>query len=238
MTDAQITAFDSPAMLIAAAHAFCFGALQDALETRKSAILLGAGGSTPAPLYALLSGALIDWSKVTIGLTDERWFPLSHPASNGAMMGRTLLRAKAGKATFVPMVPDSEPLGTKPTPDELARVDAAYAPLVNACDLMILGMGPDAHTLSWFPGAEGIEVALAPAGDATVTAIEAARSTITGEYTSRVTLTRAAVAKAKRVLLLITGEEKRRVFETAGPDTPIHHMINVADDRLTTYWAP
>lgn len=238
MTDARITAFDSQAMLLAASHAFSLGALQHALTNRKEAVLLGAGGSTPAPLYALLSNAPINWAKVTIGLTDERWVPLSHAASNGAMMKRKLLQNAAAKARFVSMVSDAEKLGARPSADEMTALETAYAPLVENCDLMILGMGPDAHTLSWFPDARGLRKALSPKGKSVLAAIKAIPSSVTGDQTSRISLTYSAVAKAKRVLLLMTGEEKRRVFEMAGPQTPLHHMINAAEDRLTTYWAP
>lgn len=238
MTDARLTAFDSQAMLVAAAHAYSLGALQHALTNRKEAVLLGAGGSTPAPLYALLSNAPLNWSKVTVGLTDERWVPMSHAASNGTMIKRTLMQNAAAKARFVSMVPDADKLGARPSADALSELEATYTPLAANCDLMILGMGPDAHTLSWFPGARGLRTALSPKGKSTLAAIKAVPSKVTGNETSRISLTYSAVAKAKRVLLLMTGEEKRRVFEKAGPDTPLQHMINAAEDRLTTYWAP
>ena len=103
---------------------------------------------------------------------------------------------------------------------------------------MILGMGPDAHTLSWFPDAEGLGDALNPDNANKVAAIRARKTAVTGDHTARMTLTLPAVANAKHTLLLITGSEKRDTLETAGPDTPIRHMINAAGDRLSTYWAP
>ena len=230
----KITAFDDKSLLISSAFAFALGTLNGALTERGSAVLLGAGGSTPGPLYKALSSANIDWSKVTIGLTDERWVPADHDASNEALMRRTLLKNEAATATLLPMVTDASQSAFA----ESQRVNALYASAANACDLMILGMGPDAHTLSWFPEAKGLGDALAPDTSQMVTAIEAKQSAVTGEHTVRMTLTLPAVACAKHVLLLITGHEKRTVLETATPDTPIQHMIQTAGDRLSIYWAP
>lgn len=238
MTEPQITAFDSHAMLFAAAHAFCLGALENALKDNGQATFLGAGGSTPAPLYNLLSAAPIAWQAVSIGLTDERWVPHSHPASNSTMLGNTLLQNEAAKAHFTSMVPNTETLVETPTQADLAEIENAYARLSIAPDLVVLGMGPDAHTLSWFPGAQGLSDALNPETSVSVASIKAQQTETTGDITSRITLTYPILTRAKYILLLITGEEKRRTLEGAGIDTPVQHMMRAAGDRLAIYWAP
>jgi len=234
MTNTKITAFDNKTSLLASAYAYSVGALETALKSRGEAVLLGAGGSTPGPLYQQLSNAGLDWTKITIGLTDERWVPLEHKASNEALMRATLQQNQAALATLLPMVTNAD----RSPFEEVSAVNAVYSDAAKACDLMILGMGPDAHTLSWFPEAEGLSTALDPQGTEMVTAIQAKQSTVTGEHTARMTLTLPAVAAARHILLLITGNEKRDILETAGPDTPVRHMINAAGDRLSTYWAP
>ena len=233
MMNAKITAFDDRASLLSAAYTYAVGALEGALKASGASVLLGAGGSTPGPLYMHLSKAPIDWKNITIGLTDERWVPASHEASNEALMRRSLHQNLAASATLLPMVTDNE----KSPFDEISAVNQIYADAAATCDLMILGMGPDAHTLSWFPDAKGLETALDPQSTSMVTAISAKKTAVTGDYTHRMTLTLPAVAAAKHVLLLITGGEKRDALEAAGPDTPIRHMINAAGDRLSTYWA-
>ena len=110
--------------------------LQSALEKRGEAVLLGAGGSTPGPLYDRLSTADLDWQNVTVGLTDERWVPEDHEASNEALLRRTLLQNKASAAAFLPMVTDP----ARPPVEEYLSVDATYGPAARDCDVMILGM--------------------------------------------------------------------------------------------------
>ena len=234
MKNIKITAFDDREALVSAAFAYTLGALQDALGTNQNAVLLGAGGSTPRPLYQQLSQADINWANVTIGLTDERWVPLTSEASNEAMIRQALIQNKAASAKLLSMVTDS----ARPARQEISSINETYAQAVDKCDIMILGMGPDAHTLSWFPDADGLEAALDPQNQDAVAPIIARKSAVTGDHTTRMTLTLSAVTKAKHVLLLITGHEKRNVLETAAPQTPVGQMIRATADRLSIYWAP
>lgn len=208
--------------------------LSDAIRARQRATFLCAGGSTPAPVYSALSTAPLDWTKIAVGLTDERWVPTSSEGSNHAFIARTLLQNDAKSAQIYPMVTDPSLSAS----DEAPSINVIYQQHLLPADLMILGMGADAHTLSWFSGADGLQAAMDENSTAMVTAITAKQTETTGIFTTRQTLTKAAVASARNILLLITGDEKRQVFETSTPDSPIRHMIEAASDRLTTYWAP
>jgi len=208
--------------------------LSDALKTRENARFLCAGGSTPGPVYSALSCMPLDWGRVAIGLTDERWVSRTDPGSNHAFLERTLLQNEAQAATFYPMVTDAN----LPHTAEASQIDLLYKSHLLPADLMILGMGTDGHTLSWFAEADELSEALSPQASQMVTSIAAPQTDITGIYTSRQTLTSPAIAAARHILLLLTGDKKRTVFENSTPDTPIRHMIAAAGDRLTTYWAP
>ena len=208
--------------------------LGDAVSTAGKASLLCSGGSTPGPLYSALSNAELDWANITVGLTDERWVASTSEGSNLALIKRTLLQNHAKAATLYPMVTDPALSAF----DEAHRIDTTYKQNLLPADLMILGMGADAHTLSWFTGSKGLSEALDPKTAKMVTAIEAPATKTTGIYTTRQTLTRPAIAAARNVILMLTGDEKRIVFETSTSDTPVGHMIEAAGDRLTTYWAP
>lgn len=206
--------------------------LEDPLSRRKKATLMLSGGSTPGPIYEKLSHFDIDWRHVTVGLADERWLEETSPASNSAMVRRTLLQNKAASALYTPMkLSGDDPFKS------IEDVAKLYEPALRT-DVMILGMGPDAHTLSWFSGARGYKSAIDPENPLAVTAVEAIQSPVTGEHTRRMTLTQRCVANARHILLIITGEEKKRVFETAATDAPVSIMHRAAGDALTVFYCP
>ena len=209
-------------------------ALGAALDVRGQATLLCAGGSTPGPMYEVLSGAALDWANIHIGLTDERWVAPDDSASNAKLIRETLLQGHALAATFFPMADAGSPLAETAS----TVISDRYAPLVQASDIMVLGMGTDGHTLSWFPGGDGYDQAVSCAPRPATVPLVAPQTDVTGPHTERVTLTGHAVAQARAVHLLITGEAKRRVFETADPELPISRLIALAGDRLITHWAP
>ena len=197
------TEFESKAALQKAATDWLADALADAIERRGNAVLMGSGGRTPGSIYESLSEADLDWSQVQIGLCDERWVDVDHPASNGAMMERTLMQNKAAAASYVPMKVKGD--------DPFSAIDAVNELYLDAglTDVMLLGMGPDAHTLSWFAGGRGYEDAINPDSTSNVAAVEAIESGVTGPNLLRMTLTLPCVAYARNVLLLITGSDKK-----------------------------
>lgn len=224
------TEFESKAALQAAAADWLADALADAIARRGSAVFMGSGGRTPGPIYESLSQAPIDWARVQIGLCDERWVDVDHPASNGAMMERTLIQNKAADATYVPMkIEGADPFNAVDEVNEL-YLDASLT------DVMLLGMGPDAHTLSWFAGGRGYEDAIDPDTTSIVAAVEAIESEVTGPNLLRMTLTQPCVAYARKVLLLITGADKRAVFESAPEEAPVSLMRRAAGSALTVFY--
>ena len=224
------TVFDDKASLQQAAAVWIADALIDAIARRGSAVFMGSGGRTPGPIYETLSEADLDWARVQIGLCDERWVDVDHAASNGAMIQQTLIQNKAAAATYIAMkVAGDDPFAATDAVNDL-YIDASLT------DVMLLGMGPDAHTLSWFAGGRGYESAIDPATTSVVAAVEAIESIVTGPNLLRMTLTQPCVAYARRVLLLITGADKRAVFESAPDDAPISHMKRAAGDALTVFY--
>lgn len=210
-------------------------ALEDGIQTNGSVSFLVSGGSTPKRTFALLSEIELAWDKVDIGLIDERCVPFSHAASNAGLALQSLLQGKASKASFVPMATDE---GTEA--GTLAEINARYEALIPA-RCIILGMGNDGHTASWFPGASNLDDAFDARSDPVVH-IDASGCKVAGEITNRLTLTRAAIAQARQAILILFGDEKKRVFEAAMTksveEAPIRAAIEDLGNKLMTVWAP
>jgi 6-phosphogluconolactonase len=166
------------------------------------------GGSTPKAAYERVAELRQDWTGVDFWFTDERCVPPDHEHSNFGMADRALL-SRAEGATVHRMRGE---LG----PDEGA---AAYELELDefgldVLDLTLLGVGPDAHICSLFPG----DAALAER-ERRVVGVETPGM---APLVSRITLTLPVVSSSGQIVFLVTGEDKaeavRRVF--AGPPDP------------------
>lgn len=192
-----------------------------------------SGGSTPQALYEAFAARDLPWAQMRITLVDERWVPLSHPRSNEAFIRNAFQAAEGAKITGLYNGAAAPHGGVGALEGVL---DARQKPF----DVVVLGMGGDGHTASWFPHAEGLSEALET--DAGVCAITAQKSDVTGDEVERITLSLSAVAAARLVVLMITGDEKRTAFERAseaGPveDMPVRAILRARPD-LWLCWAP
>jgi 6-phosphogluconolactonase len=145
-----------------------------------------SGGKTPWAMFAHLAGK-IPWEKVTIFQVDERVAPEGDADRNLTQLTRSLPPGGAADVRAMPV-----------DADDLERAAADYASaLPSRFDLVHLGLGPDGHTASLVPGDPVLDVT-----DALVA--------VTGEYQGRrrMTLTYPALEHARKVLWLVTGEDK------------------------------
>jgi 6-phosphogluconolactonase len=224
-----IREFATREALMQAAAARIAGALRKGLYERGAACALLSGGSTPAPAYEALAAMALDWPKITFGLVDERFVPPTHEASNEALLRRTLAPALAAGAQLLPMYAPG--MGAAEAAD---RADALYAP--QTIDIAVMGMGDDGHTASWFPGTASLGEAIDAANPRTVIAVHAPQAAGAPE---RLTLTRSAVARARAVVLLITGETKRGRLASAleQQDAPVASLFEPPVLAPETWWA-
>jgi len=228
--------FDNREALLAALQEDCVAELQAAINRRGGASLLVSGGSSPKPLYQRLSQIDLDWSKIQVGLVDERWVEPGHAKSNESFVKQSLLQHQAGMAPFWTMKNVAETAA-----EGLTQCEESYARLLRPFDLTILGMGPDGHTASLFPHAQGLDEALST--DKLCAAIEAKKSEVTGDYTERMTLSLAGLMQSRRLVLLITGEDKLKALRAAqepGPieDMPVRAVLRQEEVPVVLYWAP
>jgi 6-phosphogluconolactonase len=212
------------------------GDLEKKLKLRDSATLLLSGGSTPAPLYRRLSKASLDWARVHIALVDERWVEAGNLASNERLLRESMLINNASKAMFTGMKNKAS------TPfDGAMECNLRYADLPQPHTVCVLGMGPDGHTASLFPNAEGLTSALK--SNQHCAPIRAIRSGVTGDLVERMTMTPYSILQSERLLLLITGEDKWEVLQqacqqNADQSLPISHFVGQDKPPLEVYWSP
>jgi 6-phosphogluconolactonase len=201
------------------------GELNSHLQRNEFASLAVPGGTTPGPVFDTLSAVDLDWSRVQVMLTDERWVPEDSPRSNTRLLRERLLVDRAAGANLVPLHMDA------PEPEEALAELSAEVEAVLPLSVVLLGMGADMHTASLFPGADRLEEALAPDAPA-VMALRAP-----GAPEPRITLTARVLDAAFSKHLVILGAEKRAALERAAHLAPVEAPIRAVWTDLTVHWA-
>jgi 6-phosphogluconolactonase len=223
-----ITEFSTRGALMQAAAQRMAAALKDAVSKHGTACIALSGGSTPAPAYRALAAMALDWPNIALSLVDERYVPPEDAASNEGLVRCELKSATDAGARVLPMYAPSN------VEEAADKADAIYAPL--RIDIALMGMGADGHTASWFPGAAKLGEALDLDNPRTVIALTAAQADGSPE---RLTLTRSAFTRIGRVVLLITGADKRARLEAAiaGDYAPVAGLFAPALPAPEVLWA-
>ncbi len=235
-SEPALIAFSSPGQMAARLAHLIETALDRAISAQGLATIALSGGSTPAPLYQALAVRPIDWPNVAATLVDERFVPPVENGSNEKFLRATLLQGYAASSRFVGLWNAAASLEAAAT-----EANARVGSLVRPFDVVVLGMGLDGHTASWFPQAEGLNAALA-AGAPLVVPIRANKSAVTGDHVDRLTLSTRAIADARLIILVMTGSDKRRAFDTfagkgAVEDAPVRAILRARPD-IWACWAP
>lgn len=183
------------------------GAAVELLAAASGHVVL-TGGSTPRAAYERVAERRRDWSGVEIWFTDERCVAPDHEQSNYGMVERSLLSHIEG-ATVHRMQGE---LGPERGAAEYERELQHEGPA--AFDLMLVGLGPDAHICSLFPGDDAL-------GERDRHAVGVETPGM-APLVSRITLTLPVVNATREIVFLVTGEDKaeavRRAF--SGPRDP------------------
>lgn len=190
-----------------------FAAAQAAIADHGRFAVALSGGSTPRKLYTLLAQPpylfAIDWRRVHIFFADERFVPHDHPDSTLRLARETLLN-------HVPIPPENIfPMPTEGVTPEAGAARYAetlvafFAAPLPRFDLILLGMGPDGHTASLFPGRPDLPGAVAAIHDSPK------------PPPVRLTLTLEAINQAAEIQFLVTGADKagtlRAIFKGGEP---------------------
>jgi 6-phosphogluconolactonase len=211
---------DSTEALDEVAAAEFLSAAQDAVHEHDSFRVALAGGATPITLYAMLATdprlrAQLPWKKLFFFFGDERHVPPDHPGSNFRMAQEALF----SKVSLMPgqvfrikgEYPDADQAATEyeQTLRDYFHLAAGQCPRF---DLILLGLGPDGHTASLFPGTRALR--------------EEKRLVVSNWVeklaTNRITMTVPVLNNAARVIFLIQGEEKASALKAVldGPRDP------------------
>jgi len=216
----EIQLFPNPEALYRAAADEWVKAAADAIAADGRFTVALSGGSTPRGLYSLLATdpalrAQVPWESTYFFWGDERHVPPDHPESNFRMANEALLSRVPAPASHVFRI--------KGEYEDAARAAEEYAQVLGdffklnvgefpRLDLALLGMGPEGHTASLFPGTKALREK-----DRLVVA-----NWVGKLYTTRVTLTAPVLNNAARVLFLIQGEDKAPALKAVleGPYEP------------------
>lgn len=206
--------------------------LREAIKAKGGATLAVSGGTTPELFFEALSHKDLDWTKVIVTLVDERFVPPSSDRSNERLVREKLLRNEARLARFVGLysaVQDVEAAAR--------QAEAGLALLGPRLDVVVLGMGTDGHTASFFPDAPNLDALTDVAQKRRVLAVDAPSG---GE--PRITLTLPLIVEARLLVLHIEGDTKRQVLDVAlaqaAPRLPIARVFDAAPSPIDVYWAP
>jgi 6-phosphogluconolactonase len=169
------------------------GAATDLLAEASGHVCI-TGGSTPRKAYERVAERRPDWSGVDIWFTDERCVPPDHEHSNFRMADEALLSRVTGAAVHR-MKGELGP--EQGAADYERELEAAGRP---EFELILIGLGPDVHICSLFPGDDALGER-----ERAVTGVETPGM---APLVSRITLTLPVVNASHRIVFLVTGEDK------------------------------
>ena len=208
MTPPDLRVVDDPAAVVAALLTEAAGAGGHIVLT---------GGSTPGEAYRRAAAAGADWSGATVWFGDERCVPPGHEWSNDAMAEGTLLGSLSPRPTVHRMEGELGPEAGAGAYEALIRESLGAEP---RWDLLLLGLGPDAHTASLFPSK--------PEKEERSRLVVGVPEAGMDPQVPRITLTLPALNSARHVVFVVTGESKRdavrRAFVDEDPASPATHV--------------
>ncbi len=221
--------FESQEKASHAAAARIEAQIREALAAADKTTVVVSGGSTPGQCFDRLSECDLEWERVRVALSDERWVPKDHEASNERMVRVRLAKNKAAGVNVLGIYQSDM------TVEE--RCDSLQSELEGsrfACSLV--GLGKDGHFASLFPDSAALPAGLNP----DTQHFYIPTQTEASQY-GRVSLTLAALLRSDDILLLCFGDAKRQVLRDAAADAaryPIGSLLQQSTVPVSLYWAP
>lgn len=167
----------------------------DLVAARKPPSIALSGGGTAEESYAALATRGMDWTDTDVYIGDERYVPVDDPDSNEGMIRRVLFPTAQPRAIHSMAGAGKTVVAAADAYDALLRAN-------DPIDVVHLGLGPDGHTASLFPGATTLDITdqlVVSAGDEL-------------HPHPRLTFTYPAISRSPLVVVTVAGEEKRDAF--------------------------
>ena len=207
--------------------------LAEALRLRPRAGLVVSGGSTPHLMYSKLAQHPLDWARVYITLTDERWVATDDADSNEGRVRSSLIRECASVANFVGLKNQAR----RPA-DGAAAAWAGLDAVPRPFDAVLLGMGADGHVASLFPGGAELIQGLDPQAVPGCVAVQPPAASH-----PRLSLNLAALLQSRHIFVQITGAEKWQTYESARTlgttrYLPVRAILQQEAVPVDVYWCP
>ena len=195
--------------------------LSNAIKNKGSASFIASGGSSPVPIFKDLSTSNLDWANIEVTLVDDRSVNKSHVDSNEKLLNDNLFVNKASNASFISLKSD---------PSEVYKINQPF-------DLMLLGMGEDAHFASLFPSMINTNIEYFN--------IDSKPEIIYTEpmgspLHERISMNLAMILNSKNIILLVSNAKKLDVLTRAktNKNLPLYYLLNqklVDIEILKTY---
>lgn len=203
--------------------------LQNRLDHQPAASLIVSGGTSPQQCFAALADTPLEWGRVQVALSDERWVAPDDEDSNEKLVRESLLVGEAASASLLPVY------AIDTTPEE--RCDELQDPLpVLPFSCALIGMGSDGHFASLFPDAANLALG---------TDVESGRLYIPVATTAsphpRVSMTLAGISRSDEIVLLFFGDDKFAVYSKAKESAdayPLSRLLRQKRAPVRVFWAP
>lgn len=204
------------------------------LQLRERSRLLVSADAVAVPVYEALARAPLDWERVDVGLTDERWLRPDDPDSHAMAIRRALRRDHAARARFETLTEAGRRIED--------AVATANAHAQQPAQVAVLTLGDDGRIAGLFP--QSMDYARAVASRQAYVAMDASMRPDEAPWARRISLTPAGLARVQSRLLLLRGDAQRRLLDAAmqpegeaAADAPLR-LLQQAGSPLQVHWTP
>ena len=221
--------FDTREAASAAIAARIAGLVGARLNRDDAAHFVVGGGTTPQQCFNYLSEYELDWDRVQVALSDERWVPNDHDDSNERLVRESMLKDSASAGHILSIYKQGLSADKRSEELQSRKPENGFA-----CSMV--GMGTDGHFASLFPDADCLSEGLQLNNSRFYMPVRTSASPH-----PRISMTLSALLASDEILLFFFGEEKLAVYDnahTVDKTYPITALLEQDKTPVSLYWAP